>query len=461
MKKIMNYFKESTDMTKGNPLKSIVTFMIPMLLGNIAQQMYNTVDAIIVGEYVGDNALAAVGSVGAIFNLLIVLFIGISVGAGIIVAQYYGAKDRENISKAVGTCMILIFISSLIIMVIAPFISRPILELLNTPPSIIDWSVDYLVIMLVGIGGMAFYNILCGVMRGLGDSLAPLKYLIIATILNIILDLLFVAVFDMEVAGVAYATVIAQFISAILCITKIFKMKDVFDFSPRYLKWNKQHVRTIVKLGLPSGLTQMVFSLAMVIIQPLTNSYGELFIAANVIVMRVDGFAMMPNMSFGSAMTTYAGQNVGANRYDRVIDGAKKGTTLAILTSTLITILILLFGRQLVSIFTNTTELVNLSMSMLTVLAIGYIAMSITQSLSGIMRGAGDTVSPMWISIISTVIIRVPLAYILSYLYNDGITLFISLVSSWVIGALLTIVIYKKGKWKAKAISHKKQSIQV
>ncbi len=452
MKALTNYFKSSKDMTIGNPIKSIIAFMVPMLVGNIAQQMYSTVDAIIVGEYVGDNALAAVGSVTSIFNLLLVLFIGISVGAGIIVAQYFGAKDRENISKSVGACMILTFISSLAIMAIAPFISRPILELLNTPVSIIDWSSDYLMIMLIGIGGMAFYNILCGVMRGLGDSIAPLKYLLVASVLNIVLDLLFVVVFNMEVAGVAYATVIAQFISAILCVIKIFRMKDVFDFHRKYLRWNKSHIHTIVKLGLPSGLTQMVFSLAMVIMQPLTNSYGELFIAANVIVMRVDGFAMMPNISFGSAMTTYAGQNVGAKQYERVLSGARQGTLLAMATASIITLLILLFGNQLVSIFTDTVELIDMSMTILCVLAVGYIAMSITQSLSGVMRGAGDTVSPMWISIISTVIIRVPLAYGLSYIFNNSLTLYISLLASWVIGALLTIIVYKKGKWKTKAV---------
>ena len=460
MKDIMKVFKASSDMTVGDPLKTIVTFMIPMLIGNIAQQMYSTVDSIIVGQFVGDNALAAVGSTGAIFNLLLVLFVGISVGASIIVSQYFGARDKENISHSVGCCMVLTAIATVLLMVGGAFVSRPLLEMLNTPDAIIDWSVTYLNIMFIGVGGMAYYNILCGIMRGLGDSISPLKYLIFATGLNIVLDLLFVAVFDMGVAGVAYATVIAQYMSAVLCVRKMFRMKDIFDLDLKHLRCTKARAKTIIKMGLPSGLTQMIFSLAMVIMQPLTNSHGAMLIAANVIVMRVDGFAMMPNMSFGSAMTTFSGQNIGANQYDRVLKGAKKGTMVAIATSTTITALILLFGRNLVSIFTDTPELIELSMRMLTILAVGYIAMSITQSLSGVMRGAGDTLTPMWISLITTVVIRVPLAYIWTYatktpeMPNGDISaLFGSLVISWIAGAVITVILYKRGKWKNKAIN--------
>jgi len=268
-------------------------------------------------------------------------------------------------------------------------------------------------------------------------------------------------VFDMGVAGVALATVIAQIISSILCIMKLAKMHDIFDFNIHHLKWNRKHVRTTIKLGLPSGLTQMIFSMAMIIVQSLTNSFGEMFIAANVIVMRVDGFAMMPNMSFGTAMTTFAGQNVGAKKYDRVKKGAKEGTLFALATSTIITILILMFGRQLMSIFTDTPELVNLSMRLMKILAIGYLAMSVTQCLSGIMRGAGDTMTPMWISIITTVIIRVPVAYSLAFLTRSEAfptgrseSVFVSLLLSWVIGATLTIIFYKKGKWQDKALGN-------
>ncbi len=447
------------DMTQGRPWEKIVLFTVPMLIGNIAQQLYNTVDSIVVGKYVGDNALAAVGSASPIFNLLLVLFVGISMGAGIMVSQYYGSRDRENLSKTIGSTITLTAAASVLLMVLGSLAIRPVLVLLDTPESILDWCTSYLMILLWGIAGLAYYNILCGILRGLGDSLSALVYLLIATVINIILDVWFVAGFHMGVAGVALATVIAQFISAALCVLKLRKMTDFFDMKLQYLKPDKENILTVIRLGLPSGLTQAIFSLAMVVVQSLTNSFGEMIIAANVIIMRVDGFAMMPNFSFGTAMTTYAGQNVGAKQFDRVKQGAKQGTLIAAGTSAAITGLILLFGPILMGIFTNTTELAQLSADMMKILAVGYIAMAVTQSLSGVMRGAGDTVTPMWISMLTTVAVRVPLAYGLAYLTRTPElpqgryeSLWISLLSSWVLGALITFIFYKAGRWKKKAL---------
>ena len=414
MEKLKKLF-QATDMTTGTPWKRIIMFTFPMLIGNIAQQLYSAVDSVVVGKYVGDNALAAVGSASPILNLLLVLFMGISMGASIMVAQYYGAKQREELSHTIGNCITLTAIAVLIIMVTAALVSRPLLELLKTPDSIIDWCTSYLLILLVGSVGSAYYNILGGVLRGLGDAFSALIYLLVATVLNIILDILFVARFDMGVSGVAWATIIAQGISAILCFRRLAKMSDIFDLKPQFLKLKKLYAGKMITLGLPSGLTQAIFSLAMVIVQSLTNSFGELFIAANVIIMRVDGFAMLPNFSFGTAMTTYAGQNVGAKKMDRVIKGAKQGTLIAVLTSATLTGLILLFGKQLMGIFTETTELVELSRNMMSIIAVGYIAMAVTQSLSGVMRGAGDTMTPMWISLFTTVVVRVPIAYGIAY----------------------------------------------
>lgn len=447
------------DMTQGRPGRQIVAFTIPMLLGNIAQQLYNTVDSIIVGRFVGDNALAAVGSAGPILNLLLVLFVGISVGAGIMVSQYFGAKQREELSKTIGCCITLTFISCVIVMAVTPLVTKPLLRLLDTPDSIIDWCNSYLIILFVGIAGMAFYNILGGILRGLGDSVSALVYLLIATVINIILDYLFVAVFHMGVAGVALATVIAQFVSAILSFLKLCRMKAVFDMDKKYLKPENEYLKNVIRLGLPSGLTQAIFSMAMIIVQSLTNSFGEMFIAANVIVMRVDGFAMMPAFSFGTAMTTYAGQNIGAKKMDRVLRGTKEGTLIAVGTSAVITVLILLFGKNLMAIFTPTTELVELSFGMMKILAAGYIAMEVTQCLSGVMRGAGDTMTPMWISIVTTVVIRVPLAYGIAYFTKspqlpngNSACIYISLLVSWVLGAGFTLLFYLLGGWKKKAL---------
>ncbi len=445
-------------MTVGEPWKQIVQFTVPMLIGNIAQQLYNTVDSIVVGQYVGDNALAAVGSAAPILNLLLVLFIGISMGGSIMVAQYFGAKQREELSYTVGNCILLTAIATGIIMLLSVVLVRPLLVMLNTPASIIDWCYSYLMIMFLGFVGCAYYNILSGVLRGLGDAFSALVYLLVSTVLNIILDLLFVAKLGMGVSGVAWATIIAQAVSAVLCFIRMAKLTDIFDLKLHYMKYNKKFSGKIIKLGLPSGLTQAIFSMAMIVVQSLTNSFGEMFISANVIVMRVDGFAMLPNFSFGSAMTTYAGQNVGARKYDRVIRGAKQGTLVAVLTTATLTALILIFGKPLMGIFTNTTELVDLSRDMMGIIAAGYVAMAVTQSLSGVMRGAGDTMTPMWISLFTTVIVRVPVAYGIAWLTRSAELpngrqecIFISLLCSWLIGALITTIFYMKGRWKKKA----------
>ena len=448
------------DMTVGTPWRTILAFTLPMLIGNIAQQLYNTVDSIVVGKYIGDNALAAVGSCGPIVNMLLVLFIGISAGASIMVSQYFGAKNREALSNTIGSCITATAICSVVLVLVAtPFI-RPVLEALNTPASILDWCVDYLSICLWGIAGLAYYNILSGILRGLGDSFWPLIFLLVATAINIVLDLVFVAVMNMGVAGVALATIIAQAVSASLCLIKLAVMRQHFDFGWKFLRPRGSFIKTLVRLGLPSGLTQAIFSSAMIIVQSLTNQFGEQFIAANVVIMRVDGFAMMPNFSFGTALTTYAGQNVGAGLYDRVTKGAKQGLAMAVGCSAFITVLILFFGKHLMGLFTETADLVELSYRLMMILAVGYIAMAVTQSLSGIMRGAGDTMTPMWISLITTVLIRVPVAYGIAWLTSptgrpaDGMKecIQISLLSSWCLGAVLTAIFYKVGKWKNKRI---------
>jgi putative MATE family efflux protein len=276
-----------------------------------------------------------------------------------------------------------------------------------------------------------------------------------------VLDVFFVAVVGMGVGGVALATVIAQLLSSVLCIIKIAKMKDYFDFRPEHLKPKKEYIKRMIGLGLPSGLTQAIFSSAMIVVQSLTNQFGEMFIAANVVIMRVDGFAMMPNFSFGMALTTYAGQNVGAGLFDRVSKGAKQGTLMAVGFSALITLAILIFGKNLMGIFTDTKALVDLSYKLMMILAAGYVAFAVTQGLSGVMRGAGDTMTPMWISLITTVAIRVPLAYGISYITRtpelpngQSMCIQISLLASWVIGALITAVAYGRGKWRKNIENH-------
>ena len=448
------------DMTQGAPWKRIMEFAFPMLLGNFAQQLYNTADSVIVGEYVGDNALAAVGSAMPILNLLLALFVGISTGAGIVISQHFGAKDRQGLSEAIGNCITLAGIATVIIMIIGPLITRPFLEVLETPDSIIDWCADYLNIYFIGIVGFFFYNMLSGILRGMGDSLTALLFLLISAGLNVGLDILFVAKFHMGVPGVSLATVIAQAISAVLCWWKLSRMRDVFDLNWKTLKLVPAMALRILRIGVPSGITQAIMATAGMVVQRLTNSLGELVIACNVIVMRVDGFAMMPNMTFGQAMSVYTGQNVGAGRLDRVKQGVKQGSIMALSVSAAITVTLLFFRKYLFGIFTDTAELIDLAQQMMRVLAVGYICISVTQVLGGVMRGAGDTVTPMWISIVSTIFLRVPTAYIMAALtkneaYPTGqpISIFTSLLVSWTLGMVISIIVFRIGKWKKKMLA--------
>ena len=447
------------DMTLGSPWKRIMEFSIPMLLGNVAQQLYNTADSIIVGKYVGDNALAAVGSASPILNLLLALFVGISTGAGIVVSQSFGARDRKGMTESIGNCIALSVIATVIIMIVGPLVTMPLLTLLGTPDSIIQWCADYLNIYFLGIVGFFFYNMLSGVLRGLGDSVSALGFLLVAAFLNVVLDLLLVQ--HMGVAGVALATVISQGISAVFCYIKLVRMKNLFDLNLKTMKLIPAMAGRILRIGIPSGITQAIMATAGMVVLNLTNAMGETVIACNVIIMRVDGFAMMPNFTFGQAMSVYTGQNVGAGKYDRVFKGVKQGGLIAAAFSTCITIVLLFFGHFLFDLFTDTPELIELAVSMMRIMAVGYICISITQVLGGVMRGAGDTVSPMWISIISTIFIRVPVAYLLAHLtkneiYPDGqpIALFGSLMISWVLGMVMSIIVYAIGRWKKKMYAH-------
>ena len=457
MQKVKKLFG-AQDMTVGRPLVNIAAFSIPLLIGNLAQQLYNTVDSIVVGQYVGDTALAAVGASGPILNLLLLLFMGISTGAGILVSQYFGAKKKEELSKTIGTCLALTLICGVFLMVVGPVLSGPLMRLLDTPADVYDKSVTYLTIIFLGMVGNGFFNIVSGILRGMGDSVTPLIYLIVACFLNIVLDLLFVAVLGWGVAGVAAATIIAQAVSAVLCILRLIRMRETLMLTKKSLIPDKEMTRQVVKLGLPSGLTQAIFSLAAIVVQALTNSFGTTVMACSIVVMRVDGFAMMPNFTFGMAMTTFVGQNVGARRMDRVHQGTKEGTVLAFIVSTTLTVCILFFGKYLMMLFTDTQELIDMGVHMLRILAVGYIAMSITQSLSGVMRGAGDTLTPMWVSLMTTVAIRVPVAYIWAFLtrseqlpQGNPDAIFGSLLISWTLGAIFTVLFYRRGKWRQRA----------
>ena len=455
-------FFGAQDMTVGSPMSCLLKFSIPLLIGNITQQLYNTVDAMIIGQsHWGDTGLAAVGLAGPIVNLLLVLFMGISTGASILSAQYFGAKDRPTLNRTVGASLFLIAVSGVIMMVVGYFLSPVLINMTNPPAtdgseavSVAEGATQYLQIFFLGIIGSGMYNIISGILRGLGDSMMPLLFLVVACVLNIFLDLAFVE--KMGVAGVALATIIAQGMSAILCLWRLCTLRKVCDVEVRHiLHPDKQLMFKIGALGLPAGVTQAIFSTSAIIVQNLTNQLGEAMIAANTAVMRVDGFAMMPNFTFGTAATTYIGQNVGAGKGERIRPGIKSMLILALTSSVIMVGGILLLGPNLIGLFTQTELTRNLGVQGLQTLALGYICFSVTQVLQGTMRGAGETQIPMWISIITTVALRMPLAYLLAYLtrtaewpHGQPSAIFGSLLTSWIVAMLLTIIVYKTKGWR-------------
>ena len=445
------------DMTVGRPMTKLIQFSVPLLIGNLAQQLYNTVDSIIVGKYIGDTALAAVGTAGPILNLLLVLFMGIATGASILSSQYFGAKDREKLSRVVGSTIILTAASGLLMMAVGYFCSPFLISLVAPPEDVAAGAIIYLQIIFIGVLGSAAYNIFAGVLRGMGDSVYPLFYLILASLINVVLDILFVSRFRMGIAGVAWATIIAQAVSGTLCLIRLCGMKHLIDLNRKTLVPDGPLTKQLCLLGLPAGITQAIFSMSSIVVQSLTNSLGTAVIAANVAVMRVDGFAMMPNFTFGTASTTYVGQNIGAKRVDRIHQGMKDLLKLALGVSTVLVLCILLFGHILIGMFTETPDVINIGLRGLRWLALGYIVFSVSQVLQGAMRGAGETMIPMWISIITTILIRMPLAYLLVWFSRsetwpkgspDG--LFASMLISWVLGMLMSVFTYMRGSWKRK-----------
>jgi putative MATE family efflux protein len=343
-------------------------------------------------------------------------------------------------------------------MIVGVVLSPWLLRTLATPDAIIQDAIAYLQIYFYGILGFTYYNVLSGILRGLGDSFSALGFLLLTSVLNIILDLWFVIGFNWGVPGVAWATIISQSISAILCYLKLTRMRENFEITPHTFKLQRDTVKDIIRLGMPSGITQAIFSMAMILVQRLQNTFGPEVIATAIISMRVDGFAMMPNFSFGMAMTTFTGQNIGAKRIDRAHLGAKQGTLMAVSVATVMTLAVLIFGRSIMSLFTNTETIIDRGMHYIRILSVGFIGMAVIQSLSGVMRGAGDAITPMWISMLTAVLLRVPLSYLLVELSKTPELpagrpemMYYAMLITWLTGAITNFLAFRYGRWRKRA----------
>lgn len=446
------------DMTVGSPVSCLLLLSIPMLLGNFAQVLYGTVNSIIVGRYLGDAALAAFGASQPIQFLFFVFFMTIGTGVTVMVSQFFGAKDYDKLSYCIGSSFVMITVASLFIMACAP-LSGPILKATKIPEEIFYMARSFLFVSFLGCIGTGFFNIVSGILRGMGDSIFPLLVLIGTVILHISLDLLAVVVLDLGIVGSAYATVLAQLASAIACIIKLVRLKGIVKVDRQSLKPKKEMIVQILKVGLPSGISQGIMSLSFVFVQSIINAMGYLVATCTTAVMRVDQFAILPNMAFNTAASTFTGQNIGAGKMDRVKQGAKVIVIMCFIAALIIVAFIVIFGKSMIAMFTETQSVVDMGARMLYIMTLAYIANSFMQSYGGIMRGAGDTMAIMWISISTNVVLRIPLAYLWAHLTKSEVypagnpdSLYYSMMIAWVVGAILTYLYYRTGKWRAKVL---------
>ena len=442
----------SVDFLTGTPWKRILRFSVPLLFGNLFQQLYNTVDSIIVGRGVGHVALAAAGLSGPILWMLISVFMGVATGSSILVSQYYGAKNEAALRRTLHTSIVLALIVGLFLSLIGLVFAPAILRFMNTPDDAYPLALTYMRILFSGIIWQMMYNMLSGFMRGLGNSRTPLIILTFAAVTNAILTFIFVVPFQWGIAGSAYATVISQIMSALLVARSLHKSSPLTRISRKELRLDLPSAKEILKLGMPTAIQQAAMSIGGVVIQGFINSYGTENIAGYSAASRVDMFAFMPIMSLGMAMTSFTGQNVGAGKMDRVYKAAKQGVILSVCITLSLSGLLLIFGRYALLLFTDNAQTIAAGLTMLRTLVPFYFLFAINQPLGGVMRGSGETVIPMVNSLMMNLIVRIPLVVLLSYLYKRVEVIYWSQVLGWVYGAIHLGIIYRKGNWKKKAL---------
>lgn len=437
-------------MTEGVIWKEILLFSIPLLLGNLFQQLYNAVDSVVVGNYIGAQALAAVGSSAPVINLLVSFFMGLAVGAGVIISRYFGARKKEELHIAVHTSLALTFAAGLVMTLIGVLISPYVLQWVGTPSDVMESSVLYLRIYFLGILSVMVYNMGSGILRAVGDSRNPLYFLIVSSVTNIILDMLFVIVFHMGIAGVGWATLIAQTISAVLTMLLLMRTKEEYQVKLKHIRFHKHMLYEIVRLGLPSGMQNAIVSFSNVIVQSNINAFGSLAMAGCGSYTKIDGFAILPVMSYSMALTTFTGQNMGAKKYDRVKQGAKTGILMSVLTIVCISALLLMLGPNVLAIFSSDPTVINYGLYMMHVLAPGYIFLAISHAFNGIIRGAGITTVPMIVMVTCWCGLR--MAWILTSvpLFHDIGVVFMGWPLTWIASALWLFLYYRKGKWMTR-----------
>lgn len=440
-----------SDLTNGKVSKQIFLFALPMIIGNVFQQAYNIIDSIIVGQFIGKQALAAVGASFPIIFVLISLIIGIATGSTIMISQFYGAKQMDKVKLTNSTLMIFLLVASILISFIGIAWTEPIFRLISLPEELMTDATSYLQIYLLGLVFFFGYNGISAVLRGLGDSKTPLYFLVIATLLNVILDLYFVVILHYGVEGTAYATIISQAIALFSAILYLKWKDNIIQFRIKDLKFSKSLFVLSIKIGLPSGLQATFVALGMTAVLGVVNTFGTDVVAAYTVAFRLDALATMPAMNFSNALSTFVGQNIGAGKMERVHKGFLSTLLMSSIVSLSITIIFYFFGSHLMSMFTSDAHVIAIGTEYLVIVSSFYILFSAMFSSNAVMRGAGDTLIPMFITLVALWVVRVPASYILSDKFGE-VGIWWSLPLAWVVGLISSYTYYKTGRWKLKKV---------
>ncbi len=445
------------DLTEGNIPRHLIKFSIPMLLGNVLQALYNTVDSIWVGRYVGAEALGAVSISFPIIFALIAMIMGVTMATTTMVAQYAGSKQYDMVRKTINNSILVLLIAGLILTVIGILLHKPLLRLINTPESIMPMASSYLIIFLSGMIFMFGYNVLGAILRGLGDSRTPLKFLFVATMVNLVLDpflIIGIGPFpQMGVAGAALATVISQGISTVLALNYLNKKDHLVAIRLSELKYDAELTRTTVRIGLPAGVQQTMVALGGLAVSSIINSFGPMVVAAYGAAMRLDQFAFMPSMSIGLGVSSLVGQNIGAGREDRVQETVRWGSIITVGITSIMTLVALLRPQTLIVLFTTDAQVIAFGSEYLRIVGLSYIPFALMFVITGALRGAGDTVPSMVISLVTLWFVRIPLARYLAAMPDLGQQgIWIAMAISSTMGMILARIYYATGRWKDKGV---------
>ena len=438
--------KRDVDMTEGNITRHIISFALPLLIGNLFQQLYNTVDTWVVGNYVSNEAYSAVGTVGPIINMLIGFFLGLSSGAGVVISQYYGARQHDKVQETVHTAILMTLIIGVVFTAIGIVMIPLMLKLINMPATVIGEATTYLSIYFAGLLGLMLYNIGAGILRAVGDSQRPFYFLVVCAVLNTILDLVFVLVFDMGVAGVALATILSQAISAILILITLIRSDSCIHLDIRKLKIHFPMLRKIFKVGIPAALQMAITSFSNIFVQSYINFFGENCMSGWTTYAKVDQLLFLPMQSISLASTTFMGQNLGKNQVQRAKKGVAVSLLLAMVSTVVLMIPVLLFSPQIVAFFNDKPEVVEYGSMLLRWLSPFYILCCFNQIYSGALRGAGNTKAPMIIMLTSFVAFRQVYLFVMARLCNEIIPIAMSYPAGWLLCSLLTAVYYHKAQ---------------